>query len=541
MKRFAAIVGLVILAGCNNPVEEITAPPSAPEAPTVTINIKQDSITTGQPVQIEVCGTGFNTIQVSPGGFTVAKCDTLTDYPSRSVRYRAFASGPGGNTQASDSVTVKPSTTMPLDSMATIIVRTQDGMTAKVDSMAQARTNGATTWTKLTNATTPHTASVVGNGSSYIFALSRAGYASRLAEWTPDPRTTKTLLVDLTPLPTIASDSGVLNVYSSPRGMRAKVYTALYGSLLTTQTTDFDLKVKAGGYVVVCEDPEGKRMADTAYAVVPAGGSANAVCDNPLKPEPPAPPPPPRIMGKLLATCTVAGVKAEVRKLGSSSVLKSFPALPDSINVEAGFYSVTYTAPAGYVSRLVPPVAVNVDQRTVSNCDVEKEVAPPPPPPPPAPTTGTLVLTDNIDGPVEMKVSFGGTIIGAWLTDTTLTNRQPGEYIGKCVKPGSGGQIIGEGRAVVEAGKTAKLICIMGGTLNIRANLPEMQCEVRTNGGIVGIFTTPTTLRGMLPGEYTSRCVKPGSNDLIGEARATLEPGGEATLLAEMRRVEGSS
>lgn len=547
MKSSAAVLmALVTLAGCN-PAEMPMEPPPAPQAPTVTINVKQDSITAGQPVSIEVCGTRFSQIAVSPGGFVVAKCDTLTDYPQRPTRYRAFASGPGGNAQASDSVTVRQTVTPPpppLDSIARIRVELEDGTTGNVEMRERIPLSGATVTTIL-NQPTPYRDSIKVDGSALVYRVGKTGFATKRVKVEPIPRQVNLVLVALTPLPTVVSDSGVLNVYSSPKGMRAKLYTAFYGTLVTTQTTDFDRKVKAGPYVIVCEDPTDKRMADTAYAVVPAGGFDNAVCDNPLRPELPAPPPAPVTKGTLLVACNIA-TQAMVRTYGTNGVVAQAMTNFER-ELEAGFYTVTYTAPAGYTSKPVT-VAVNAGARTVANCELEKEVAPPPPPPPP-PTTGTLVLTDNIEGPVEMELRLAGGVVGNYLTDKVLTGMPPGEYTGKCVKPGSGGRIIGDARVVLVAGQTATLRCIMNenpaekfGRLNVRSDPPNMVARISRVVGDNLVFwreaRTNEEFDGVPVGLYHVRFTSPEDTHNPCESRGEVKEDQTEIIRCTMQRRE---
>jgi len=102
----AALVTVVLLAGCNKKAAKVTppAPPPAP-APTASLTASPDSIQQGQSTQLG--WTTQNATQIAIAGLgTVPASGTKTVNPADSTTYRLEAKGPGGTTEASARVTV---------------------------------------------------------------------------------------------------------------------------------------------------------------------------------------------------------------------------------------------------------------------------------------------------------------------------------------------------------------------------------------------------------------------------------------------------
>jgi hypothetical protein len=378
-----------------------------------------------------------------------------------------------------------------------------------------------------------------------MYQIGKPGFATKRVKVEPIPRQVNIVLVSLTPLPTIVSDSGILNVYSSPKGMRARLYTALYGTLIATQTTNFDRKVKAGAYVVVCEDPTDKRMADTAYAVVPAGGFDNAVCDNPLKPEPPAPPPTPVTKGTLLVACNIA-TQAVVRTYGTNGVVVHQGTTNFERELEAGFYVVTYTAPAGYTSKPVT-VAINASQRTVANCALEKEVAPPPPV-----VNGTLLVACNIATNARVMITSTDKFFGEGRTNFnlsvapgtyTVAFTAPEGYTSKPVEP-----------AVVTAGGTTRVDCrlekkdepVARTIIRVLSDPVGMEAKLERRVGeewvLVKSDLTNFVVENATPGFHRLTCIQPTRSDYQDFMMEFEVPKGQTTeAVCKMKKKEGSS
>jgi len=102
----AALVTVVLLAGCNKKAAKVTppTPPPAP-APTASLTASPDSIHQGQSTQLS--WTTQNATQIAIAGLgTVPASGTKTVNPADSTTYRLEAKGPGGTTEASARVTV---------------------------------------------------------------------------------------------------------------------------------------------------------------------------------------------------------------------------------------------------------------------------------------------------------------------------------------------------------------------------------------------------------------------------------------------------
>lgn len=457
MKKFATLVALTVLAGCN-PAEMVEPTPPAPQAPTVTINVKQDSITAGQPVSIEICGTRFSQVTVSPGGFVVARCDTLTDYPQRPTRYRAFASGPGGNAQASDSVTVKQPTQPPAPTTATGWL-TSNFYPTRVDSVwIYLKAGGRTT--ELVGKDLPYNITLPADSGLRIYWNSAKGHFPEPVSVVPmvgHPINEKAIMRPTPPAQPEISTTGWLRIVSVPDSMRVRIT-----KLSTGDTVDIlsgtSFEGEAGFYTAECYDPKGKYYSVRVDTDIDPGEYKTEVCVLPEK-KPDEPPPAPQMYKLIVNSTPILGVNVTIMKYSDGSSVTTGKTRMERTTL-ADVYVVSCTM-TGYLS--YSEVVILNQDRTV-NCLMWKEAEIPPPP---TPTTGTLIVTDDIDGPVEAQVLYllpNGEYkpIGAWLTDKVLVGQAPGEYIARCIKPGSKARIIGDDRVTLLPGGIATLRCKMG-------------------------------------------------------------------------------
>lgn len=274
----------------------------------------------------------------------------------------------------------------PLDSNAVIRLELEDGSTGNVDKREKFPLAGAPVVTNI-GLPTPFQESVKVDGAAYAYTVSKAGYAKKRVDVEPVPRQVNLILVRLTPLPTVASDSGILGCASSPPGMLCKVYRSGTSTLVTSGTTFFERKLQSGSYTLVCEDPTGARVSDTAFVYLPAGSGQTGSCENPEKPQPEDPPPPvePNI-GTLTTVCRMSGVRTTVILLRTNAVVGTGMGPADlRLAIAPENYLIRWEDTQ---NRYLPdsiPVGVNKGQFVTEGCVLREIPLPPPPTPPTEP------------------------------------------------------------------------------------------------------------------------------------------------------------
>lgn len=116
-----ALVAMVAVSGCKHKVvakAPAMAPPAAP-TPTAQISASPSAVTSGEPVVLSWNTSNASTTSIAGLG-TVSASGTRTVTPSSSTTYTLTATGPGGSTDASASVTVSapPATAAPANTIS---------------------------------------------------------------------------------------------------------------------------------------------------------------------------------------------------------------------------------------------------------------------------------------------------------------------------------------------------------------------------------------------------------------------------------------
>ncbi len=104
-----AVVGILLLGGCNKKVAKAIppSPPPPPATPTAALSASPDIISQGQSTQLTWQTTNADQINIEGLG-TVAASGSRTVSPTSSITYTLMAKGPGGTRDASTRVTVNP-------------------------------------------------------------------------------------------------------------------------------------------------------------------------------------------------------------------------------------------------------------------------------------------------------------------------------------------------------------------------------------------------------------------------------------------------
>lgn len=461
MKKFATLVALTVLAGCN-PAEMVEPTPPAPTTGTVVLGVTP-SVVAGIACMI---GSGTTSTQIVPMQPYTASVGTFTircNAPGHEEGIDPVVIVEAGRTTPAKVNMVKQVVTPPAPTTATGWITSNIYPTRAESVWTYSKTGGRTT--ALVNKDLPYNVTLPADSGLRIYWISASGHYPEPVSVVPmvgHAINEKAVMRQVPPpSPTPPTTESVL-IASSPSQVNVVVSAiqldGTWKKVLTTRS-DTVVNLTEGHYKANFAGPDGY-LDGVAYTDVKPGDPALPLVAV-LKKR--SVTPVVITTGRLMAACDIH-THADISTWATKQLLFSGTTNYE-VEIEAGFYIVTFVPPAGYTSKPVV-VAVNAEQRSVANCNLKKdEVAPPPPPPPPPPT---------------------------------------------------------------------------GGTLHIRADRPNMECEVRLNGGVIGVFITDVTFNQMPPGKYTSRCVKPGSNDLQGDARATLVAGGTAILYAEMAKVPGS-
>lgn len=382
MRKKLIFPALALLASCTEAdLFEPPAPPPLPTTGVVRLGVTPQGIA-GLTCALDADGVKS---AITPG--------TLKAFAGSSY-YSSFCSAPlyeeakgelfylrAGDTVATNLTMVRKPVVLPPDT-TTIRVEVTNVTTARVDSIFRYHPDGRRTTIASGSTPVPLTMRFGVDGSSFVFWVSAPGYATKAVEWTPASSQVKTLLVELTPIPVVTSNKGILGVASVPSRMRARVYKYGTSTIVADAMTNYERELDEGLYTIVCEDPSGKYLVDTAYVAVNAGDFQVKTCLLPKVPDAPAPPPP--NTGEILVASFPTGMSVRVTKFGSGSVVGN-GTTDFTRTLESGFYVVICEDPTGKYATTAVVVAVNAGQRSTAFCLMSEKLLPPPPPPPPSP------------------------------------------------------------------------------------------------------------------------------------------------------------
>jgi peptidoglycan-associated lipoprotein len=122
----------VFTFGCNTKPKQVTAPPTAPPAPsaaqpTVTLSASPTAVEKGDPSTLNWTSTDATQLTIAPDVGTVNAQGSTKVTPAASTTYTITASGPGGSANASARITVAtasaPTSEPTLDELFTREVR----------------------------------------------------------------------------------------------------------------------------------------------------------------------------------------------------------------------------------------------------------------------------------------------------------------------------------------------------------------------------------------------------------------------------------
>jgi peptidoglycan-associated lipoprotein len=129
---FVVLAASVFALGCNKKPKQVSAPPTAPPAPsaaqpTVTLQASPSAVEKGDPSTLSWTSTDATQLTIAPDVGTVTAQGSTKVTPAASTTYTVTASGPGGSANASARITVataaEPTSEPTIDELITREVR----------------------------------------------------------------------------------------------------------------------------------------------------------------------------------------------------------------------------------------------------------------------------------------------------------------------------------------------------------------------------------------------------------------------------------